>query len=368
MRLTLCLMFFGIFLSATAVQSAGRKHIENKMQTIPNSQTRTVQQLSDYINNHFDADEQRLYAIYYWLATAIRYDVRSINRIPKEQAYEQIILNTLKQRKGVCEGYAGLMDTLSKLAGIPVFTVHGFTRQQGRIDPLPHAWIAAKVNDSWYLTDPTFASGSMQNGRYVHAYDDSWFMVAPPEMIETHMPYDPTWQFLEQVVSYRTFALGEKDKPLYSTPFMYEDTIALFQRSSPGTQLLAEQRRIQLNNFRHQVISTRLEYIKEALRVNHLNDRIVLFNRATTLFNSAADNYNRYAQERNQHRLSDQAAAYLSNLLIEAQKSLNEASALLGQITNPPKDMRRHITGLSDSIITMQEQIGIELRNIGTSH
>lgn len=367
-RISFFLVALAIHLGLQAQAQPNWKQVDEKMRLLPQREMGSIGQLGTFINRHFETDADKIQAIYYWLGKQIDYDLRSLERASQEQSTLKIILRTFDRRKGVCEGFAGLMDTLCKISGIPAHTIHGFTHQNGQVDDLPHAWNAAKIQGKWYLFDPTFASGSVVGRKYVREFDDKWFMVSPERMIETHMPYDPIWQFLTKPVSYKSFASGKNIGPLYNDFFAYEDSIHQYLAATAENRLRQEQRRILLNKYKHTVVDLRLNHLQEVLRVKALNERIESFNKASEAFNEAASLYNSYANQRNQQRLDDRAAARLANLLIEARQELENARNSLNEINKPPPDLGRHIRELRQSIDQLSNQIAIELRNIGSSH
>lgn len=367
-RILFFLVAMAMNLGLQAQAQPNWRQLDEKMRQLPQRELVSISQLGAFINHNFKTDTEKIQAIYYWLGTQIDYDLRSLGRPTQDQTIETIILRTFDRRKGVCEGFAGLMDTLCKISGIPVHTIHGFTRQNGQVDALPHAWIAAKIQGKWYLFDPTFASGSLRGRKYVREFDDKWFMVSPERMIETHMPYDPIWQFLTKPVTYKSFASGKKTDPLYSDFFAYEDSIRLYLGATEENRLLQEQRRILQNKYKHTVVDLRLNHIQEVLHVKASNVRIDSFNKASAAFNQAANLYNSYANQRNQHRMDDRAASRLANLLIEARQELENARNSLNEISKPPPDLGSHIRELRQSIDQLSNQIAIELRNIGSSN
>lgn len=331
------------------------------MHRLPPQHSRSIERLGHYIHTQFDTDAEKLRAMYYWLAHQIEYDLRPS---AEPQSRQAIIEKAFRTRRAVCEGYAGLMDTLCRMAGIPVHTIHGFTMQQGQIDDMAHAWIAAQVNGKWFLFDPTWGGGSFLNNRYRQQFDEEWFMVPPERMIQTHMPYDPLWQFLEAPVSYSEFA-GRAPRQLYDISFRFADSIALYEGQTKAERLRQEERRIQMNRFRHPVITYRLDYITEALRVYESNERIGLYNQAGAAFNQAVESYNAYANYRNRHRLDDATAANLMNILIEALALLDQSSAKLNQIGRPPSEMAGPVRSMRSNIQQLRKQIENEMRQIG---
>jgi transglutaminase/protease-like cytokinesis protein 3 len=51
--------------------------------------------------------------------------------------------------------------------------VSGYTKQNGAVDPMSHAWCASKIDNQWYIFDPTWVL-ALNNG-FVNAFDDRYF-------------------------------------------------------------------------------------------------------------------------------------------------------------------------------------------------
>jgi transglutaminase/protease-like cytokinesis protein 3 len=70
---------------------------------------------------------------------------------------------------------------------------------------MSHAWCASKIDNQWYIFDPTWGSGFVNNGKFVNAFDDRYFKANPSEIIASHMPFDYMWQFLTYPISNQEF-------------------------------------------------------------------------------------------------------------------------------------------------------------------
>jgi transglutaminase/protease-like cytokinesis protein 3 len=71
---------------------------------------------------------------------------------------------------------------------------------------MSHAWCASKIDNQWYIFDPTWGSGFVNNGKFVNAFDDRYFKSS--EIIASHMPFDYMWQFLTYPISNQEFYNG----------------------------------------------------------------------------------------------------------------------------------------------------------------
>ncbi|MBU1008627.1 MAG: hypothetical protein KKD74_00700 [Bacteroidetes bacterium] len=320
----------------------------------------SIGQLSQLINANFDTDRNKVRAIYVWLAYNIRYDTRNSDGLTREETDQEIIEKTFQNRKGICEGYAGIMDSICRLSGIRSYVISGYTRQDGVTDPLPHAWVATKVDGYWYLSDPTWGAGSVENRRFVQEFDARYFMVPPQTMIKTHMPYDPIWQFLKFPVSHTAFCqnLSVKEKPVSACDF--QDSIRQFEAMTSEQQLLSEMRRIGDTEHGPRAIDIRLHYLREALKVLNNNKAINLYNLATNAYNSGVARYNDFAEFMNRHQESKSYALSLKKILTEASGYLDQSLKALSQINNPPVELRRNMLQLQKSVDQLQRRINNE--------
>jgi transglutaminase/protease-like cytokinesis protein 3 len=62
---------------------------------------------------------------------------------------------------------------IANKVGIDTETISGYTKQNGAVDPM--SWCASKIDNQWYIFDPTWGSGFVNNGKFVNAFDDRYF-------------------------------------------------------------------------------------------------------------------------------------------------------------------------------------------------
>ncbi|QAV33811.1 Transglutaminase-like superfamily protein [Fervidobacterium changbaicum] len=94
-------------------------------------------------------DLEKVYALNEWIKSYIQYD----ESYSHKNAY-----STLKDRKGVCQGYALLFYRLAKAAGIDVLLVSGEAKSpyESAEKLVPHAWNIVKIEGNWYYIDTTW--------------------------------------------------------------------------------------------------------------------------------------------------------------------------------------------------------------------
>ncbi|MEZ4956043.1 MAG: transglutaminase domain-containing protein [Saprospiraceae bacterium] len=170
------------------------KSVDKIIKECPLDSTNNIHNLADFINDHFTEADQKIRAVYVWVAQNITYDVENIF----EEKPRNPILET---RKGTCQDFSNLFKNIANAVGLETYTVQGYTKQNNVIVWQPHAWVVSKLNGEWYFFDPTWAAGFVEKGRFYRKFDDSYFKVTPQEFIKSHFPYDPLWQILIDPIS-----------------------------------------------------------------------------------------------------------------------------------------------------------------------
>jgi hypothetical protein len=175
----------------------------------PASAERSVKSLADYLVRPARNDEEKVRAIFRWIAENIVYDARAyFTGSTRVSSPDQ----TLRTRTAVCEGFSGLFRELGLAAGLEIETIRGFakgydSRVGDRIDDGPnHAWNAVKIGGEWRLMDATWGGGYVnERGAYVRSFNGYFFFTPPEKFIYTHFPENPEWQLLDRPVSKKEF-------------------------------------------------------------------------------------------------------------------------------------------------------------------
>ncbi len=144
-------------------------------------------------------------AIHDWVALTIQYDAASFfsGNLP-DQSWQAV----LRSGKGVCEGYANVLDQMLRISGFPTSKVSGYARGVGSNSLAPedprksnHAWNMVKIQNYWYLLDSTWDSGYMDGKVAQRAYSTAYFLIKPEWIIYTHFPSRVDWQLLAKPVT-----------------------------------------------------------------------------------------------------------------------------------------------------------------------
>jgi hypothetical protein len=141
----------------------------------------------------------RLKALHDYVADRIAYDAEALadRAIPPQGA-----ASVFAAKKGVCAGYANLLQAMAKVTGDEVVVVVGDARTD--VDTIGgggHAWNAAKLGGQWYLLDPTWDSGHVKGRTFTKRYTTDYFL-SPPEVFGVdHLPEEEHWQLRRRPIS-----------------------------------------------------------------------------------------------------------------------------------------------------------------------
>lgn len=215
---TLRIIFLTIlFLLTNTLVAQDYSHVDQIVSKYPKSYSK-AEDLADKINIDFTKEEEKARAIFYWIATNVKYDVKAYfsqrndrpvaysfksqeEKLAKQRQFKlDFALNALKSKKAVCQGYTALFDHLAALTNLESVTVTGTSKTNPtQIGKLPgasdHAWNAVKINGEWKLVEPTWASGVVDGAKriFIPKFNDGYFFTPPHIFAFTHFPDDKKW-------------------------------------------------------------------------------------------------------------------------------------------------------------------------------
>jgi hypothetical protein len=290
--------------------------------SIPRSQSNTTSQIADYIKKNGKTDEEKVRAAYSWVTINIRYDKDSLHRVVLEESHDERVSFAMRRRKGVCENFAAIFTDICKKAGIESFFIEGFSREGGHINKQPHAWSAAKIDNQWFLFDPTWDAGSMAgNARY--------FKIAPADFIGSHYPYDPLFQFVNYPINYSDLL---RNASAGNTYFNYNDSIRSWQNSDSLSRFRAQLSRIDNNGFPKSLIDIKRKQLILEIELVYQDDDMINYNSAVADFNDATDLLNNFIHYRNAQFLPPKNEAELQENFDQIKMKVHSANKKLEKV------------------------------------
>ncbi|MDP2088343.1 MAG: transglutaminase domain-containing protein [Flavobacteriaceae bacterium] len=352
---TAILLFFSLISIAQTPNPF--QHIDQKIAEIPDSLSNSTDKIAAYINTNFKTDEEKIRAIFYFTASKINYDVVNMFTINLNLKSEEIIKNTLETRKGVCINYAEVFNDLSNKAGIKSVIIEGYTKQNGKIDALSHAWCAAYLNHQWFVFDPTWGAGHVINGKYIKKINEQYFKSDPSKIIVSHMPFDYLWQFLNYPITNEEFYKGMTQINKSKTYFDYEKEIGLYENYSESLKLVTSSKRIEQNGVKNALIAEILNHKKiktENLKQAKLHDD---FNKAISDYNDAVYQFNAFIDYRNRQFKPIKSDEEIKKMIDDPKTKLINTQYLLNNLGAINVNNQQNLISLRKSLSELLKQV-----------
>jgi transglutaminase-like putative cysteine protease len=198
--------------------------------------THSIPELAQFLVKGAKNDREKAWALSYWVAHNLAYDYDAFKLMPKEILRIQQPEEVFKLRAALCEGHARLLQSLGQSCGLEMKYVSGHFRSPGEVREafrkysetaqngvayVTHGWTAVKLDEHWYMIDPTFADiNEKHDGQFPKEKKDphAWHFLLPPEWtIYSHYPKLPEDQMLKTAASRQ-----EVDElPLLSPPYFH---------------------------------------------------------------------------------------------------------------------------------------------------
>jgi len=356
-KLTLILFFVSnaIFAQKKAVNPYAT--IDKKALQLPDSLTKTTDQIAGYITANFKSGADKSRAIFIWVASNIQYDIDNMFAINFYATRKDEIEKALDTRKGICENFASLFTDICLKSGIKSFVVEGYTKQNGFADYIPHAWSAALIDTSWFLFDPTWGSGYVNGSKFFKKINNAYYKANPALLIKTHMPFDYLWQFLNYPVTNQEFYEGKTQQNTTKPFFNFKDSIAAYEKEDPRGQLISSAYRVEKNGVKNSMVFDRLRHLKLEIERQRQEKIVNLYNSAAADFNEGVNDFNDFINYKNQRFIPMKTDAEIQNMVDVAEKQIEEAKGKLQQINNPDGNITNAIAKLTKSINDLSTHI-----------
>ena len=363
------LFVFTLLLSALSFGQAKVNYtsIDKKMAEIPSNLTTSTDSIAKYINTHFKTENDKIRAAFYWTAANISYDIENMFVVNYNETRQDRIAKTLKTKTGICVDYAVVFNEIAKATGIKTVLISGYTKINDRVSNLSHAWSAAKIDGKWYLFDPTWGSGYVNStdNKYIRRTNFSFYKMTPELMINSHMPFDYLWQFMNYPITNKEFIEGIIAGDETKEKFDFIKEIDKQESLSKANQFFESSQRIQKNGMKNQLISqayvdaTRSwNYEKDKENRDKHNENNSKANAIVKQFNEAIKELNDFVHYRNNQFIpilpDDQIKAKIQ-IPNDKLKKCKEDFLLIEPIENANTDNLNDLKKAVDEMIIKSE-------------
>ncbi len=358
------LFFILILLSQTIYsQKIFNKYLEidKKALLIPDSLTTSTDGIASYINSNFNNDNDKSRAIFIWIAKNIKYDIDNMFTINFYEKREAKIEKVLKTKKGICEHYSALFTEICLKSGIKSFVIEGYTKQNGFTDYIPHAWCTAYIDTAWYIFEPTWGSGYIENGKFYKEIDNQYYKALPTSIIKTHMPFDYLWQFINYPITNKEFCDSKIQTKNLRPLFHYNDSILLYEKQSEIERLKASARRIEKNGVQNSLIFDRLQHIKREIEIYNQNQIKDIYQLAIIDYNNSIRLNNDFIHYKNKQFIPIKSDSEIQIMVDSVNIMLNKAKDKLNGISSTEENVNVMISQLLKSVNEISAQAKEEL-------
>lgn len=361
MKNTASLFFFLISVLAAGQVPVNYSLIDTKIAAISIDDANSTQSIATCINANFKTENDKIRAVFYWTASNISYDIANMYNVNLEETPQDRIIKTLKTKKGICGDYAMIFNEIANLVGVKSVVVRGYTKQNGKVDVLSHAWCAAKINNKWFLFDPTWGSGFVSNNKFNRMINNNHFKVFPEQMIKTHMPFDYLWQFLEYPITNREFVVGKTQ--IDKTKKRYDFTAEILKHESltKTDQFFESAERIEKNGIINDLISKAYVYEKTSWNNERGNENNDKYNTIVSEYNEAINGMNDFIYYRNNKFkpvLPDEEIKSKIQIPHEKFKKCQESLFKLGSLTsNNSESVSSLKKAIADALVQTQTHL-----------
>ena len=333
--------------------SADYSKIDKQSASVPQN-LKTVEEIAGNLTRNLTNQTEKVRAIYYWISHNIKYDMGMITSNKSATSTQELVDDVLKRRQGVCANYAELFRACCKSVGVESFVISGFTSQNGKLDKISHAWNAVLIDEKYYFIDATWAAGHEDNGKYIHEFNDQFFLIAPAEFVKTHMPFDPIWQFLNNPITNKEFENGDFTKLKIPSNYNYSDSIKIQKDLNPIDKLVRENRRISKSGLTNSLV-------REIVAHNQQNIVTLKYNQAVEVFNKSVEDFNYYILCKNkQFDGTNMKDDKILELLSNSRQKLQLVEKTISFLNSDNGNVNRMMKEMEISIKEMKNKLSVE--------
>lgn len=328
-----------------------------KMDKIPADLSSSTDGIAKYINENFKSENDKIRAVFYWTASNIRYDIENIASIDFKEVSPDKIKNTVISKKGVCIHYAEVFNDIAKKVNIKSYIVYGYTKQNGKVDVLSHAWCAARIDSTWWLFDPTWGAGYVDKNKFFKKLNNLNFKAAPAQFVATHMPFDYLWQFLDYPVTNQEFIDGKTQINTTKPKFDFVNQIEEYDRMSDLDKARTVLIRIQNNGVKNSLIQEMVQFQKSEADALQNNEAMAKMQGISDDYNLAIAQFNDFIMYRNNKfkpLLPDEA---IKEMIVTPKQKILDCQNRIYKIGKYNDNNFENVKSLKKSIIDILKHI-----------
>ncbi|MFZ4456715.1 MAG: transglutaminase domain-containing protein [Bacteroidales bacterium] len=367
MRISIIIIFTFFILKLSAQNVADYSTLDKVALQVPDSMTHSSSSLARYFNSKFQKESDKSRAAFIWIVKNIQYDVANMFAINYYQNSSETVEKVLKKRRGVCIDFAELYCDILQKCGITSYVISGYTKQNGFVDYIPHAWCAGYIDSNWMLFDPTWGSGYVMNSKFVRQTNNYYYKTKPSQLIKSHIPFDPMWQLQSYPITNQEFYEGKFNVNAKNRFFNYQDSITQYFRQSEVDKLVSSARRVDANGVKNSLVFDQLQHIKREIEYIQIQD----YNKIVAICDNGVNQLNEFINFRNRQFTPKKSDEEIKEMITNCEKSFVTAQQKVNEIKNPCSNLQTSLPNLNkiikESMLNLNEQKTFLTKYFGTN-
>ncbi len=333
------LLLIFVFCSVSLVQAQSENayaKIDREMLNIPAGEAASTDSIAAYVRSHFHTEEDKVHAVYAWVANNIQYSTDSLHRVILNEDRDEKVSIAFRRKKGVCENFAAIFNDICIKSGLRSFVIDGYTNMDRSGNKAGHAWNAVSINNKWYLYDATWDAGFATNSGFAGQSGPQYFQLTPQEFIQSHIPFDPLFQFLNYPLTYQEFHKSLSRASTNRSYFSYVDSVEAYDKEDAFTQFISAIERIQKNGTPSSLVALKLRQLKMETEIVYQGTDADLYNAAVADYTAALTDFKSFLNYRNNRFLPAKSMKEIEAKLQAIEQKISIANTKL-KIVNASK-------------------------------
>lgn len=336
--------------------------VDSKMEAIPKENTSSTASIVQYITDNFQSEEDKIRAAFYWCAANISYDVESMYNQQPNQLTDDRIRKTLSTHKGVCADYVAVFNDIANKLGIKTHEVAGYTKQKGKVVLLSHVWSVSKIGGKWYLIDPTWGAGYVNEMQFIRHLENNYFKSNPSEFILNHIPYDYSWQLLEHPISNQDFYDNKSQPNDLTVSVDYDSLINNLDQISNEEAMKASAQRVEKGGLKNKLIVDYLNMLNTNMDAAVKNANVKRLMGISNDFSVATQQYNAYIAFRNHKFEPEVSDDELKSMIETPRNTVKRCLKEIDGITNLSRENIKNNKAFIDNMHEFEKLTDIQFQ------
>lgn len=167
------------------------------------SELSNIVKTAEKLTEKCETDEAKLQAVHDWICTSVAYDYTVLNDgSAADISARNNPFYVYKNQRGICGGYARLMQIMMTSVGVPCVYIEGFGEDGTSSNKTNHAWNMVWIDEAWRAVDVTWDCRNEYTDENLTERTQSYAYYAEPTFFfgsEHRSHYRYTYQYVASI-------------------------------------------------------------------------------------------------------------------------------------------------------------------------